>query len=56
MSAAMKAARAAYTPFVCEGFARGYTLEQLRGQVAALLVITSNLSRVQAHAVARVVI
>lgn len=49
-------ARAAYTPFVCDGLVKGYSLAQLRGQLAALLVIIAGLSRAQALLAARVIV
>lgn len=49
-------ARAAYTSFVSEGLLRGFSMAELRGQLAALFVLISGLSRAQALAAARAII
>lgn len=55
MSAAeLSALRGAYLPLITERFALGFTAAQIRGQLAALLVITMSLTRAQALCVARV--
>lgn len=57
MSAAvLEQLRLVFIPFVQESAVRGFTVAETRGQLAALLVICTGLTRAQALCVARVAV